>query len=53
MNREANEVLFCARLHPRKRVLAFLDMAEELHQRGVAARIQTSLDLMKVTWNRC
>ncbi len=28
-------VLFCARLHPRKRVLAFVEMAKILSQRGV------------------
>jgi glycosyltransferase involved in cell wall biosynthesis len=31
------EVLFCARLHPRKRVLAFAEMAAELVDRGVDA----------------
>jgi glycosyltransferase involved in cell wall biosynthesis len=35
---EGNEVLFCARLHPRKRVLTFVDMAEELVQRNVGAK---------------
>ena len=30
-------ILFCARLHPRKRVLAFADMAAELRSRGVEA----------------
>jgi len=32
------EVLFLARLHPRKRVLAFAEMAAILHARGVRAR---------------
>jgi glycosyltransferase involved in cell wall biosynthesis len=32
------EVLFLARLHPRKRVLAFAEMAALLHARGVQAR---------------
>ncbi|WP_147359905.1 glycosyltransferase [Clavibacter lycopersici] len=32
------EVLFLARLHPRKRVLAFAEMAALLHERGVRAR---------------
>ncbi|WP_052129065.1 glycosyltransferase [Clavibacter michiganensis] len=32
------EVLFLARLHPRKRVLAFAETAALLHERGVAAR---------------
>ncbi|WP_445441829.1 glycosyltransferase [Clavibacter sp. km1a] len=32
------EVLFLARLHPRKRVLAFAAMAALLHERGVRAR---------------
>lgn len=32
------EVLFLARLHPRKRVLAFAEMAALLHGRGVRAR---------------
>lgn len=32
------DVLFLARLHPRKRVLAFAAMAAELRARGVAAR---------------
>lgn len=32
------EVLFLARLHPRKRVLAFAEMAALLHDRGVRAR---------------
>ncbi|MFT2706253.1 glycosyltransferase [Clavibacter zhangzhiyongii] len=32
------EVLFLARLHPRKRVLAFAEMAAVLHGRGVRAR---------------
>lgn len=31
-------VLFCARLHPRKRVLAFAEMAKALLDRGVDAR---------------
>lgn len=35
---ELPEVLFCARLHPRKRVLVFADMARLLLARGVAAR---------------
>lgn len=34
----APEVLFLARLHPRKRVLAFAEMAAVLHERGVRAR---------------
>jgi glycosyltransferase involved in cell wall biosynthesis len=33
----APDVLFCARLHPRKRVLAFADMAAELIRDGGAA----------------
>lgn len=32
------EVLFLARLHPRKRVMAFAEMAVLLHERGVGAR---------------
>ncbi|CAQ01695.1 glycosyltransferase [Clavibacter sepedonicus] len=32
------EVLFLARLHPRKRVLAFAEMAALLHERGLRAR---------------
>ncbi len=32
------EVIFCARLHPRKRVLAFADMAELLIERGYQHR---------------
>jgi glycosyltransferase involved in cell wall biosynthesis len=32
------EILFLARLHPRKRVLAFAETAEILHGRGVRAR---------------
>jgi glycosyltransferase involved in cell wall biosynthesis len=32
------EVLFLARLHPRKRVLAFAEMAAVLHERGVRVR---------------
>jgi glycosyltransferase involved in cell wall biosynthesis len=32
------EILFCARLHTRKRVGAFIDMAEILTERGVKAR---------------
>jgi glycosyltransferase involved in cell wall biosynthesis len=36
-NHHVQEVLFCARLHPRKRVLAFADMAAELLRRGVDA----------------
>ncbi|NYI40397.1 glycosyltransferase [Demequina lutea] len=33
-----NEVLFMARLHPRKRVMAFAEMALQLSDRGVASR---------------
>jgi glycosyltransferase involved in cell wall biosynthesis len=32
------DVLFCARLHPRKRISAFLDMATQLVGRGLNAR---------------
>jgi glycosyltransferase involved in cell wall biosynthesis len=32
------DVLFCARLHPRKRVVAFVEMAADLVQRGSRAR---------------
>jgi glycosyltransferase involved in cell wall biosynthesis len=34
----SNEVLFCARLHPRKRVRAFVEMAKLLSERGVRPR---------------
>lgn len=37
-SRRANEVLFLARLHPRKGVLAFGEMCKILVQRGVAVR---------------
>lgn len=35
---DSAEVLFLARLHPRKRVTAFVEMAAILHRRGIAAR---------------
>lgn len=35
---ESPEVLFLARLHPRKRVMAFAEMAQILIRRGVSAR---------------
>ena len=35
---DAIEVLFLARLHPRKRVVAFAEMAQLLKDRGIAAR---------------
>jgi glycosyltransferase involved in cell wall biosynthesis len=35
--RAGREVLFCARLHPRKRPVAFVQVAAELGRRGVAA----------------
>jgi glycosyltransferase involved in cell wall biosynthesis len=34
---QGRSVLFCARLHPRKRALAFVQVAEELRARGVHA----------------
>jgi len=34
----SNEVIFMARLHPRKRVMAFGEMARILYRRGVACR---------------
>ena len=35
---EVPEVVFCSRLHPRKRAPAFVEMAEHLVRRGVRAR---------------
>jgi glycosyltransferase involved in cell wall biosynthesis len=37
MARGGHEVLFCARLHERKRPVAFVEMAAELMRRGLAA----------------
>ncbi|MGN7147498.1 glycosyltransferase [Arthrobacter sp. SAFR-179] len=38
VNRRRNEVVFLARLHPRKRVLVFAQMAKILHKRGIDAQ---------------
>ncbi len=39
---DGGPVLFCARLHPRKRVLAFVEMAQILTKRGVVAEVPGS-----------